>query len=268
MNARDETDGRDVRGSITAQRVPLFMVAVLGIVFIISFTWEFFLEGSVLTLFGADNAEESGREHWRYIITVTAFTAIALVPPTWLLRRAVIRRERMEAEIRHLASHDGLTGLPNRRLFMDRLDQAIHRAHRDGKQAALLFMDLDDFKSINDSLGHPQGDAVLKLMADRLASCMRQTDTVARFGGDEFVIVMTDVTDLADVTAMAEKLNRALAEPCHLDGGETSLYASIGIALYPDHATDRNTLLAIADDAMYQAKGQGKGRHFSADVAG
>lgn len=170
-------------------------------------------------------------------------------------------RKKSEEEIIHLASHDGLTGLPNRRLLMDRLDQALARSHRSKDTVAVLFLDLDNFKPINDTMGHRQGDDVLKMMAERLQGCLRETDTVARFGGDEFVVVMTDIKDNKDVTTLAENLNQALSEPFAIGGREAALSASIGIALYPDHAHVSESLLTLADDAMYQAKKKGKGNH-------
>lgn len=255
-------------GTMTPGRLPLFMLAVLVLVFLLSFVYEFYLEEALLTLIGVGEAAESREDHWRYIISVTSFTAIALVVPGWALHRALTKRERMVAEVRRLASHDGLTGLPNRRLFMDRLEQAVRRAHRDGRRAAVMFLDLDDFKPVNDTWGHRQGDAVLRAIAHRLSDCVRETDTVARFGGDEFVIVMTDVGDREDVEALAEKINHALSEPLPTDGGEATLHASIGVALYPDHADEAEALLSKADDAMYQAKSRGKGGHYISGEGG
>ena len=244
------------------------MLAVLALVFLLSVAYEFYFEETFLTVLGAENAVESTREHWRYVISVTAFTALALLAPSWVLRRTLAKRDRMEAEVRRLATHDGLTGLPNRSLFMDRLEQAIHRAQREGTTVAVIFLDLDNFKAINDAHGHRRGDAILKLMADRLSNSVRQTDTVARFGGDEFVIVMTDVSDRGAVVALAEKLNQALAAPCPIEGVDIALRASIGIALYPDHATELEALLGLADEAMYWTKHRGKGGHRFSDAAG
>ncbi|HKJ01239.1 MAG TPA: GGDEF domain-containing protein [Longimicrobiales bacterium] len=254
------------QGVLTPRHVPFFMLAVLILVFLLSIAWEFFLEEGVLTFFGVENSAEPTREHWRYIVLVTAFNGIALLAPGWALHRALTRRARMEAEIRRLASHDGLTGLPNRGLFMDRLGQALRRARRDGTQVAVMFLDLDDFKSINDSLGHGRGDTVLRAVADRLSACLRGTDTVARFGGDEFVIVMTDVGDRDDVVAMAEKLVLTVLQPIPVGGCEASVHASIGIALYPGDAREPEALLTGADRAMYQAKRQGTGRYRFTDA--
>jgi diguanylate cyclase (GGDEF)-like protein len=250
-----------MQASLTPRRLPLFVLVVLVLVFLLSYAYEFYLEEAFLTWLGVEHPAESAREHWRYVISVTSFTAIALMVPGWALHRALTKRERMLVEIQRLASHDGLTGLPNRRLFMDRLEQAMRRANRDGRRAAVMFLDLDDFKPINDTLGHREGDAVLRLMADRLARCVRETDTVARFGGDEFVIVVTDVDDRKDVEALAQKVNEALSQPLPVDGGAAILHASIGVALYPDHAPDAETLLLKADEAMYEAKNRGKGGH-------
>lgn len=251
--------------SITARHVPVFMLAVLVLVFLLTYAYEFYAEDEFLAFLGVGGAAESTREHWRYVLSVTAFTALAMLAPGWALRRTLARHDRMEAEIRRLATHDGLTGLPNRSLFMDRLEQAIRRAQRSGTNVAVIFLDLDNFKAINDSKGHRRGDAVLRLMADRLSGSVRQTDTVARFGGDEFVIVMTDVTDRQDVTALAEKLNQALSQPCPFEGFDVSVQVSIGIALYPDHADELEALLTLADDAMYRTKGHGKGGYRFSD---
>ncbi len=170
----------------------------------------------------------------------------------------ITERKNLERDIAYLASHDALTDIPNRALLMDRLSQAMARADRDSTKAAVLFVDLDNFKSVNDKMGHMIGDQVLKQMAGRMMSCLRKTDTVARFGGDEFVVLMTDVKTADDAVNMARALNRSLSEPVSHGNNEVILGASIGIVLYPDDAQGPEALLSLADTAMYEAKRCGK----------
>ena len=176
----------------------------------------------------------------------------------------ITERKRLEDKINYMATHDTLTDIPNRVLLMDRLDLALARARRDKTKVAVLFLDLDNFKPVNDAMGHMIGDQILKQMANRMISCLRKTDSVARFGGDEFAIVMTDVKNTNDATNMAQNLNKVLSKPISLGSKETSLGASIGISLYPDHAQASEALLSLADEAMYVAKKKGKNSyHFS-----
>ena len=173
-------------------------------------------------------------------------------------------RKELEDKINYMATHDTLTDIPNRVLFKDRLEQAIERAIREKTKVAILFLDLDNFKMVNDVMGHMIGDKVLRTMAERMTSCLRKTDTVARYGGDEFAIVMTEIKNLDDVSNMAKKLNVALSAPINLGSKETSLGASIGISIYPDHAKTSETLLSLADEAMYVVKKKSKrDHHFS-----
>ncbi len=154
----------------------------------------------------------------------------------------------------YLAMHDALTGLPNRSAFLDQLRRTLHYATRHGKQLAVLFLDLDRFKSINDTLGHPVGDDLLKVIADRLTHSLRQSDLVARFGGDEFLIALPDVARDHDAARVAQKLSEVLAKPCELEGREYRVSASIGIALFPRDGADADMLIRNADTAMYHAK--------------
>lgn len=154
----------------------------------------------------------------------------------------------------HLAQHDGLTDLPNRILLYDRLTQAITLAKRRRKKLAVLFLDLDRFKHINDSLGHGIGDRVLQSVAERLRQCVRTTDTVSRQGGDEFVVLLSEVRKLQDAAVCAEKILAALSEPFMIDHHTLYLTTSIGISTYPDDGPDADTLMKHADLAMYQAK--------------
>jgi diguanylate cyclase (GGDEF)-like protein/PAS domain S-box-containing protein len=168
-------------------------------------------------------------------------------------------RKRLEEQLLHLATHDVLTLLPNRALFLDRLRQAAHHARRAGRSAAVLFLDLDDFKTINDTLGHPCGDDLLVQVARRLANSLRAGDTVGRLGGDEFALILEGVDRAADIGALVAKLQAELAQPYDLQGRQVTIGSSIGITLYPDDDEDPLALLRKADIAMYQAKQRGRG---------
>lgn len=166
-----------------------------------------------------------------------------------------------QERVRYLAYHDALTDLPNRLLFDDRLTHAIQRAHRNGSTVALLFVDLDRFKSINDTLGHSMGDLVLQEVAGRLLSCVREEDTVARLGGDEFALILEEVSDAIHVARVAEQVIRTLSCPIDLKGQTVCAGASVGISLYPDDGDDAATLLEGADTAMYYAKNRGRSNY-------
>lgn len=161
----------------------------------------------------------------------------------------------------HLAQHDGLTALPNRLLLIDRLGAALALAHRRRKPLGVCFLDIDGFKLVNDSLGHSAGDALLRSVAARLSSALRQSDTVSRFGGDEFVIVLSELERGEDAAGVAAKLLTAIAVPHWTDAGEITVTASLGVALYPNHGEIVDTLIARADAAMYDAKRAGPGRY-------
>ncbi|HVJ62714.1 MAG TPA: EAL domain-containing protein [Tahibacter sp.] len=168
-------------------------------------------------------------------------------------------RKRNEQELRYLANYDTLTGLPNRTLLGEKLGEAIMRARRTGRRVAVLFLDLDRFKHVNDSMGHAAGDRMLKAAGSRLRNHVRENDTVARLGGDEFTVVLEDIRDGAEADQTALKLLGAFAEPLALDAGqEVVISPSIGISLYPDHAQIPTDLLKFADTAMYQAKEHGR----------
>ncbi|MGB5199187.1 MAG: EAL domain-containing protein [Sedimenticolaceae bacterium] len=166
-----------------------------------------------------------------------------------------------EERLRKLAHYDVLTDLPNRLLFNERLDHALKRVQRNDRELALLFLDLDHFKNINDSLGHPVGDAVLRLVAERLTQAVREEDTVARLGGDEFVVILEDLSHGEDAANVAEKLVEAMEHPFVIDGQELTLTTSIGIGLRDDAGDDSTTLLKNADSAMYHAKQAGRNQY-------
>ena len=164
------------------------------------------------------------------------------------------------ARARFLAEHDSLTGLPNRVRLRDALAEAAERWRRRGAEAAVLCLDLDGFKEVNDTLGHPAGDRLLQACAERLRACVRQLDTVARLGGDEFAVLMADIRGPADVAVLAERVVATLAEPVALDGHEIAVTASIGAALLPADGEDPVSLLRNADIALYRAKAEGRNR--------
>ncbi|MGE0473240.1 MAG: diguanylate cyclase [Nitrospirales bacterium] len=166
-------------------------------------------------------------------------------------------RKTLEAKIKHLAYHDPLTDLPNRVMFEDRLHQALAYTRRQGGLLAVLFLDLDNFKPVNDQYGHGIGDRLLRIVAKRLVTCVRSTDTVARLCGDEFTIILQGLDRIRDIRQVAQKVLDCLAPPIRLNGHVISVKTSIGISVYPNDATHPNQLLEIADQAMYQAKEQG-----------
>jgi diguanylate cyclase (GGDEF)-like protein/PAS domain S-box-containing protein len=167
-------------------------------------------------------------------------------------------RKGVQQHLDFLAHHDALTGLPNRVLLEDRLDHAIRRARREGGRLALLFIDLDGFKAVNDTLGHAVGDRVLAAVAARLGERLRAADTLARLGGDEFLVLLDGETDASGAASAAESCLRELTSPLLIDANDIHLSASIGIALYPTDGTDAATLLQSADLAMYRAKQRGR----------
>jgi len=169
----------------------------------------------------------------------------------------ITERKETEQNIHLLAYYDVLTGLPNRTLLRDRLDQILAAAHRDKQQFALMFIDLDRFKYVNDSLGHAMGDLLLQTVAKRLLECVREGDTVSRIGGDEFIVLLRE-TDAGGAAYVAGKILTSLAVACDIGETQISTNASIGVSIYPDHAGDVDTLVKNADVAMYHAKGEGR----------
>jgi diguanylate cyclase (GGDEF)-like protein/PAS domain S-box-containing protein len=161
----------------------------------------------------------------------------------------------LSARMSHMAQHDALTDLPNRAVLKDRLTQSMAMAHRHGQQLAVLFLDLDSFKQVNDSLGHDVGDRLLRCVAQRLLACVRSSDTVSRVGGDEFVVLLSEIADARDAATCAQKILLALSAPYHIDQHDLQLTASIGVGAYPNDGTDAETLIKHADFAMYHAKG-------------
>ena len=177
----------------------------------------------------------------------------------WLFEDVTTQRQN-EERLTNLASIDSLTGLPNRNVFNDRLEHAIHKAHRDSGRLAVCFLDLDHFKHINDSLGHKAGDSLLKEVAKRIKETIREGDTVARLGGDEFTVILENIRSAQYVGKVAEKIIHAMSQPYFIDGVEINISPSIGVSLYPADGRDVDMLIRNADAAMYQAKALGRGR--------
>ena len=173
----------------------------------------------------------------------------------------ITKRKEAEAHIEHLAHYDSLTHLPNRALFADRLKHTLVTASRNKKKTALLFLDLDKFKSVNDTLGHLAGDLLLQSVANRLKSCVRESDTICRQGGDEFMILLVEVGGAEDAEMVARKIVGEMAEPHHIGSKDLFITFSIGISISPDDATDDEMLIKHADDAMYLAKESGRNNY-------
>jgi diguanylate cyclase (GGDEF)-like protein len=171
----------------------------------------------------------------------------------------ITERKKAEERVRVLALQDTLTGLPNRLSLNDQVEQALERAADTERKFAIMFLDLDGFKKVNDSHGHDHGDLLLIHVAQLLRQAVRETDVVARLGGDEFVVLLHDVTDEAMIATVAQKIVTSIGEPCQLQGVDIKIGASIGIAIYPRDGTSRETLLKVSDHAMYAAKSCGKG---------
>jgi len=217
-----------------------------------------------------ENARLSARmdRQKRQVDLLTLGLALAMVIGTLTL--AVIfrymdrlwkARARAEAAATHLAHHDALTGLPNRRLLTDRLNMGIAHARRHGRCVALLCLDLDGFKRVNDTQGHDAGDELLRQVANRLRTVLRGEDTIARTGGDEFVITLGDLDDSSQAQSVAEKIIRAMSIPFTLGDAEATIGTSVGIALYPLHGDTEQALLKSGDAALYRAKAKGKSRY-------
>ena len=177
------------------------------------------------------------------------------------LRRSNAELQRSATQLNYAANHDALTGLPNRKLFYERLHQAIAWAATNERQVGLLFLDLDGFKQVNDTLGHDMGDLLLRAVATRLTNCLRSSDTVARLGGDEFTVILPAIPSTQDAARVAEKLLATLAQAFVLQGHTVTVTTSIGISLYPLHGDDLEPLIKTADNAMYSAKQAGKNRY-------
>jgi diguanylate cyclase (GGDEF)-like protein len=175
------------------------------------------------------------------------------------IHQDITAQKRAETQITYMARHDGLTGIANRAVLLEKMEDAAARLRRYGNRFTVFMLDLDLFKTVNDSLGHPVGDGLLKVVADRLSVCICETDAVARLGGDEFAILATaDGDQRQTAIAMASRLLEAVAAPYDLDGHHINIGTSIGIALAPEHGTDVAQLVKNADLALYKAKSEGR----------
>ena len=174
------------------------------------------------------------------------------------IQRDISDRKKAEQHLDYLAYHDALTGLPNRSLFYDRLRQAVAQANRYKRIVAVMLLDLDKFKEINDTLGHNIGDLLLQAIAKRLTSYLRKVDTVSRFGGDEFAFIITEIIHVQGAERVTSKILASFFQPFTIDGHEISIGASLGVSLYPDHGDNVDELVKKADSAMYHAKDQGR----------
>lgn len=175
--------------------------------------------------------------------------------------RDISGRKTAEQKIAQLAYFDVLTNLPNRTLFYDRLDQAVARARRYQQKFAVMFLDLDGFKRVNDEFGHHAGDCLLKMAAERLAASARDMDTVARVGGDEFIFILNNIDHADNVILVAHKILESLSRPFAVQGNTCSIGCSIGISIFPDDTDDAEALIKMADDAMYMAKKEGRNNY-------
>ena len=184
-----------------------------------------------------------------------------LVKTNESLKRELTQRKQAEEKLERHAHYDNLTDLPNRRLFQSHLNQALELARRNQRSLAVLFVDLDRFKAINDTWGHTVGDRLLQSVAKWLKSCLRASDVVARLGGDEFIILLPEIGQSQDATTVATKLLGALRKPFRIDGREIFTSASIGISLYPNDGDHAEVLMKNADQAMYCVKQEGRNNH-------
>jgi len=182
-------------------------------------------------------------------------------PATWNLISDITERKQAEEQIRQLAYHDSLTGLPNRKLFSDRLSIALTQAQRNKKEVGIAMLDLDNFKDVNDTLGHTAGDLLLQATAERLTAALRKGDTVARIGGDEFALILPELKGVEDAIQVAQKIVAGFSKPFLIDTHQLVVTTSIGIAVYPNDGMDGDILLRNADIAMYQAKEAGRDRY-------
>jgi diguanylate cyclase (GGDEF)-like protein/PAS domain S-box-containing protein len=214
------------------------------------------------------NRRKSG-EPFAQRLTITVLRDPAGQVQRYLAMFSDVTTEKRQAEeIKHQAAHDALTGLPNRRLLSDRMEQAVARAQRNGRRVGIVMLDLDGFKHINDTLGHRVGDLLLIEAARRLAHCVRESDTVARVGGDEFMVVLPEIQSQGDLQLLATKILAHIREPYAIEGKELFVSCSIGLTLFPDDGANPEDLLAHADTAMYRAKSDGKNtyRFFTAEM--
>lgn len=191
-----------------------------------------------------------------FVLGAGLFIVIAL--GAWFLALAITKRRIYQSQLINMALYDSLTGLPNRKLFADRLETAIEHAKRHGRRLGLLYIDLDGFKHVNDSMGHEAGDDLLIRVGEIMQSVSRKADTVARLGGDEFAIVLFEINSIEGAVVAGDKIVTALCDPIRLKENEVTIGASIGVAIYPDTSAEAESLIKSADQAMYESKAKGK----------
>ncbi len=215
---------------------------------------------TMIDSFGTEEAREYKIKRLDGTEAYVLAAAVSLAPdPGWMaIAVDMTTRKAAEQEAQHLALHDPLTGLSNRRLLHDRLEHALAQARRSGAPLAVLFCDLDRFKALNDEFGHAAGDHALQTVAERLREQSRDSDTVARVGGDEFIVVLEELSDPVDAARVAERIRRAVAQPIEYNGHQLQLTCSLGIAFASEKDPDTASLLGRADDAMYEAKQLGR----------
>lgn len=264
----DDRTAAAISSHETSADVLIWIVAVVGVAIVVVIVYN---AGTLRAVLGA--SPEELRDAVHQLGEDPAEVEIPAAPRdsamSWVatakesLLRAEERRAAAEEEVRHLALHDHLTGLPNRRLFGDRIEQAMKASQRNRSYGALLFLDLDEFKELNDVHGHAYGDELLKAISGELVGCLRGSDTVARIGGDEFLLLLTGLgEDLRDAERSAEEVAAKCLDrlgSLHLDGAPAGVRASIGVALFMGRATSPDRLVAAADQAMYWAKAEGRG---------
>jgi diguanylate cyclase (GGDEF)-like protein/PAS domain S-box-containing protein len=204
------------------------------------------------------NKKKDGSLFWEAVTIAPVKNEDEVITSYLAVKENITQRKDFETKLVHQATHDALTGLPNRLLLQDRLSHAIEVARREQSKVAVMFIDLDRFKVVNDSLGHEVGDRLLVVVAERLRLCLRRSDTIARLGGDEFVVVLTSFQGTGEIVDVAEKIIARIDEPMMLDGYKVHVGASIGVAFFPDDGDDVTSLMRDADGAMYRAKNAGR----------
>jgi diguanylate cyclase (GGDEF)-like protein/PAS domain S-box-containing protein len=204
------------------------------------------------------NRKKSGATYTEFLSINTVYDDAGEVLYFVAFFSDISARKIEEDYLHNLAHYDVLTGLPNRTLLSDRLLQAISAAKRDKSHMAVMFIDLDQFKPVNDTHGHHIGDLLLKEVAKRILACLRESDSAARIGGDEFIVLLPLIEQISDAVAVAEKIRYSLVQPVEVNGFHLLISASIGVAVYPDHGNDEKSLLNHADAAMYLAKEKGR----------
>jgi diguanylate cyclase (GGDEF)-like protein len=252
-----------VENARASRLMPPELVEALGVGSYLAFALV--ADGRALGLVLCSHA---GARHWtnedRRLVVQLALEG-SLVVENAALRAS--EQQRLD-ELAHQAFHDSLTELPNRALFTDRLGLALARTNRRKASVAVLFLDLDDFKPINDRFGHDAGDRLLRAVAERVRACVRPEDTVARLGGDEFTVLLEDIVDVRYAIGVAERIEEALHEPFPIDGHEATVTASIGIAVSTGRVASADDLMRNSDQAMYEAKRKGRARHVLFRVGG